>query len=42
MRIASVDNYVIFYTPFKEKYEVVINRTLRIERNENEYLKYAY
>ena len=28
MRIAFGDNYVIFYTPFKEKYEVVINRIM--------------
>ena len=28
MRITSVDNYVIFYTPIKEKFQVVINRIM--------------
>lgn len=39
MRIISVDNYVIFYTPLKEKFEVVINRIMYSGRDYIKQLK---
>ena len=38
MRITFVDNYSIFYTPNKEKHEVVINRIMYSGRNYSEQL----